>query len=468
MAHAQIEQAMMGLPQDIAAQAVVIGSNAVEMALLDSRASSDIDLAVPQDAFDYLSRQSEWESRTGWDNAPRLVKGDLDVGIGWGGTADYDGLKARSWRTARGLHVAGLADVYAFKQRRRSPADVADMNDIRRRLQDPEREPFEDRFIPHEIALARACLPEYLQEGAVAERAIRLAANGMFIVNTLYGHPQIGQANQITGELERSEYGVPATYHNGFWLERDARLLQAHLRAIGVSDSDQLLGLAIDPFTDAIYGGGRFKDNPAGHDELRSAELLRRHALAVGFSPGAAQRMHDITLDTTFDEATGTQRGTRAPDPLARGVVGVDLQTLALPTSVEATFHVAAEDGYSARFSPARILGRVMIEHDVQVFSTLDVLQALDELRHARPLGTPDDSPTAIQAFAARVYTNGSFGVDYAFPRDWTQDNLEMRRAHAQELHRLAAALLAGQSAVEAFLVDAKLHTAAMMTRFGE
>src|SRR6185503_16502856 len=105
--------------------------------------------------------------------------------------------------------------------------------------------------------------------------------------------------------LERPEFGVPATYHNGFGLVADAHRLQRHLHNIGAPARDRLLALAIDPYTDAIYGNGRYADNPEGHDELRSAELVRAHALHLGFGRDEANRMYTITLDTTFDEATG-------------------------------------------------------------------------------------------------------------------------------------------------------------------
>jgi len=282
-------------------------------------------------------------------------------------------------------------------------------------------------------------------------------------VYTLYGHPQIGQVNQIIGDLELPEYQVPAAYHNGFGLIDDARRLQEHLSAVNAPAGDHLLGLAIDPYTDSIYGHGRFSDNPEGHDELRSAALLRAHALQLGLSQEQADRMYAITLATTFDEATLSQRGKNSTDLLARGVVAVDLQPLAEPSSVETSIDVAIEDGFSRRYSAARTIGRVLCAHGARVRSTTDALLLIDRYADERPA---PDSPTVVQAFAARLAQNASFHGTHEYPVDWTHDNRSMRQDHADKLKDLSDRLLAGEiTAVEAHQ-EAKIHTHAMSTRY--
>lgn len=451
MAHERIEQAVLGLGRGISDEAVVIGNSAVGLALPEFRAPHDIDLAVSEEAFGYLRDQLGWEEAANDADNPRLLKGGFDISTGWGGSMDYDSLRTRSWRTKAGVRVAGLPDVYAYKHARHSAADVADTDAIRRRLQDPVQSPFAAEYIPHEVAAARGCLPEELQADPDAQAAILLAANGLHIVYTLYGHSQIGQANQIVGDLERPEFGVPATYHNGFELLRDARLLQQHLANINAPVRDRLLALAIDPYSDAVYGNGRVKDNPSGHDELCSAELLMNHALRLGFSPEEADRMYAGVMGTTFDEATGGQRGKASADPLVRGMVGVDLQTLAEPGSVRSTFDLAVEDGFSARYNVARTIGRVLCEHDVRVLSTVQALEEIDRYADAKPADAPD-GPTVMQAFSTRLAGNAGFHRLHRYPADWTLDNLPLRLEHADTLERLAALLLAREvTAVEAY-----------------
>lgn len=450
MAREQIEQMVFGLGRGMAEDAVVVGSGVIDLTIDGARGPRDTDVALPRGAFEYLRAQGGWEEIVGDDGEVSVIRRPgLDVGIGWGGTADYEGLRARSWQTGSGLRVAGLPDVYAYKQRRRSDGDMQDMQTIRDRLQGPDSSPLAARFIPHEVAAARACLPEELQDDPEAELAVLLAANGLHIVRTLYGHPQIDQANQIVGDLERPEFNVPATYHNGFGLEQDAMRLQAHMRNIGAPAHDRRLALAIDPYTDAFYGNGRFKNNPQGHDELRSAQLLRSHAQQLGFEADA-DRMHDVVLDTTFDEEAKTQRGTKSADPLARGVVGVDLDPLARPEIVATSFDVAVEDLFSARFSPARTIGRILTERGERVYSTAQALELIDRYAHERPADAPD-GPTAMQAFAARLAGNAGFIRSHQYPHDWTLDDPAERARSADKLEAISAELLAGQMAVDAY-----------------
>lgn len=465
MSHERVEQTVAELGRSIANEAVVIGSSAIACALPGFREPNDVDVAVPAEAFAHLREQPGWEEVWGMDGMPRLLKGKLDVGAGWGGPADYTELQARSWITENGVQVAGLPDVYAYKQRRMQKDDVADLQAVRTYLQDPARAPFSARQIPHELAAAWECLPAVAQDSPDAERAALLAANGMHIVYTLYGHPEIGQANQIIGDLEQLEFGVPATYHNGLGLVRDARALQQHLGNSGAPVSDRLLALAIDPYTDAIYGGGRFRNNPQGYDELRSAELLKGHALQLGYKPQEAERMHMVTLRTTFDEETGSQWGTHAADPLARAVTGVDLYPLARPESVGASFDLAVEDGFSARFSRVRTIGRVLGEKGARVYATVDGLRLIDHYADERPANVPD-GPTVKQALAARLDGNAQFHRRHQYPDGWTLDNPCLREDHALALERASADLLAGKTATEAYLNDAQIHAARMSERY--
>ncbi|HYH75137.1 MAG TPA: hypothetical protein VD735_04215 [Candidatus Saccharimonadales bacterium] len=441
-----VEQQVFGLGRGIEQEAVVIGSNAVQLALPGFQGAHNTDIAVSQEAFAYLQQQPDWEQTA--DGL--LMRDGMHVGTGWGDAMDYAGLQGRSWQTEAGVRVAGLPDVYAYKQRRGTAADVRDMAVIRDHLQGASHAPLAARCMPHEVAAAQQCLPEELHDHPQAAAAILLAANGLHTVYTIYGHPGIGQANQITGDLERPDFWVPATYHNGFGLIDDARALQRHLDNVGAPAHDRLLALAIDPFTDAVYGNGRPSDNPESYDELRSADLLRARALQFGFSKADAQRMHKVTLETAFDEATGTQRGKYAIDPLARAVVAVDLQTLSERDWLEQSIDLAVEDGCSARFNKARTLGRVLVEQGQRVYRTAEALECIDRYADAKPADAPD-GPTVIEYVARRLMGNGAFQRKHEYPAGWTLNNPQLRQRHADAVEILGARLLAREiTAVEA------------------
>lgn len=455
-----VEQQVFGLGRGVDQEAVVIGSQAVHLSLPGFRDPRDTDIAVSQEAFAYLRQQPDWEQL----DDGLLTRDGVDVGTGWGGVMDYAGLRGRSWQTDSGVRVAGLPDAYAYKQRRGTQSDVEDMSFIREYLQGADKGLLSAGLIPHEVAAATECLPEELRDHPQAAAAILLAANGLHTVYTVYGHPQIGQANAITGDLERPDFHVPATYHNGFGLLDDAKALQQHLINIGTSAHDHLLALAIDPFTDAIYGNGRHSDNPEGYDELRSASLLRARAEQAGFTEAEARRMHEVALATAFDEATGAQRGKHAADFLARAVVAVDLQTLSEPDCLEQSIALAVEDGFSARFNPARTLGRVVVERGERVYSTAQALELIDRFADAKPVNAPD-GPTVLEAFSSRLIGNGGFQRTYEYPADWTLNNPELRKRHARAIEALGTRLLNREiTAVEAGTLAAEYTAASIAT----
>jgi len=457
---ANILQLGRGLPE----AAVVVGSSALALTIDTSRNPHDIDLAVPDDAFAYLRSSQGWTETQQPDGSPRLTNGIFDVGTGWSDVTHSE-LKERSWTSPEGLVVAGLPDISAYKQARHSEKDQQDLEALRARLHNPQLPPLSSRVMAHEVKAVRACLPEAVQDDPEAQTALLLAASGLHTIYTLFGHPGIRRVGQIVGSLELAEYGVPAAYHNGFGVVQDLRQLQNHLTNIGASPQDRLVALAADASSDAVYGNGRFSDNPEGHDELLAANLLRERALLLGCDEYTASRMHAAILGTTFDEKTKAQRGKRSSDPVVRAVAGIDLQTLAEPDSVEQTLALAVEDGFSARYSRERVIGRVMLEHNVRVDSVVTALQAIDGLADVRPSDAPNGS-TVMQFFAGRLASNAGFQIGHEYPEGWTLDSPALRADHAAKLRKLGEKLATGRiSAVDAHEL-AQEHTIATAKKY--
>lgn len=457
-------------PQLIPA-AVIVGSHAMVAALGESlaRTPRNVDVSVDAQMYHILRGRPDWQEVVNLDNVPLLRHGAYMVGNGWG-RLTHEGLLERSWHrthvaSEEAVALAGLPDVYAWKQEKGRLIDAEDMARIRARLHDPSLPPLPAEIMPHELAQAVQCLPGHLREGAGEARsdawiASRLVANGLHTAYTLYGHPNIGRANQIIGELELPDYGAIATYHNGFGLIRDLHLLQRHLKNISAPDGDLLNALAADPYTDIVYGNGR------GKDERLSADLLYGHAMALGMDARRARRLREAVIATTFDEHTRRQAGAHHSDPLVRAVLGVDLQTLAEPESLEATFAIAFEDGVSARFSPDRPIGRVVAQYGVLIGSLAEGLMFMDEHLDERPAHVPN-AKTLREWMAWRLSGNADFHdpdntvVGHQYPSGWTLDNRTLRRAHARELRDISRFIAAGGTLAEAF-ARAHAHTEMM------
>jgi hypothetical protein len=430
------------LGEAVAAESVVVGSSAAYMALSgDIRSPRDIDLAVSPEAYAYLREQEGWQERQG-----QITNGAYDVGTNWGDQS-YEGVKQRSWQTEDGVRVASLSDITDWKNWHRGEAkDLADVQNIRDRLLDPTKPPLSNEVIADEIAIARSCLPEHLRHDPNAQVAVELTANGLATVRALYGDDRIGRPQPIIGDLEQREYGVAATYHNGFDLPEDMQLLQRHMGRIGASDDQRLEAMVADAYSDSVYGNGRRSDNPEGYDELRSANLLGAHAAAKGYDPAKVERHRQSVLGTGFDERTGQQAGRHHPDPVVRAVAGVDLQVLSEPESASCSVDLAIEDGISARFSPARTIGQAAMEQGVRISSTADGLRFVDEYPDLKPAGAPD-GPTLREAFGQRLAGNAGFAdpeTGYTYPDGWTLENRGNRAATARVLREMSSRVLSG------------------------
>jgi hypothetical protein len=415
-------------------EAIVVGSAAIRASLTELTARElspqDIDLAVSPEGYGYLRQQPDLREVRFPDGVTRLRTEDglFDIGIG-GQNVSHEELKQRSWGTT--INIAGLPDLSAWKQTRNLAKDRVHMQLMRTYLLDPTRKPFPAHMLPRELAIASTEKFNHPN----TDRARLLAANGLVRVFTLYGDRQIRRANQIIGKLEREEYRVPATYHNGFGVEKDMDTFQRQLKKRGASAGERTLALATDPYTDSNFGDDRI------NDERASAKLLYAHARALGFSRRDAERMRAMVIGTTFNEATGSQAGFDDADPLVREMTAVDLSPLS-EESLESAFDITAEDSMSARASKERIVGRVIVERNLRPTSTRDVLAAVDEYANARPRGARRDSPTALQALATRFGNGADFHENYQPPRGYLLDNPKRRSEKAARIREIRSKLM--------------------------
>lgn len=340
-----------------------------------------------------------------------------------------DALTVPAFTTALPSRYLGLLD--AGTERSRGEAAL-----IRDHLQNPAMPP----------------LPARVREHRDAPAALTLAACGAYITATLYGGPATGRPHRIIGDLEHAEFGVLASYHNGFGLAEAVTALYAHTVRAGMPTEEFLDALVAETYSDAVYGHGRRSDNPDGYDELRSAELVYAHALAAGYHPQRAARIRNAVLGTGFDEVTKTQAGWVDPDPVVQAVAGVDLATLASPGGVGAAMDLAVEDGMSARYRRDRVIGRALAEHGVRATSVPQVLAFIDAHPDYRP--RRDDGSAVPQTvrefFAQRLISNGAFTSAHRYPPTWTGDNLSQRERNARDSVALGEAIRDGEITVVA------------------
>lgn len=442
-------------------EAVVVDTAAAHFSMPEVVSMPDqVNVSLSEGAYRALREQDGWIEVAGAQGYTlQNANLQLTAGMGWE-HATHDQLLSRSWTIRNGLGVASLSDTYAAQQHRASEKDLHITEAIRKRLQDPEAVPTEKRQLAYEQAQVRLALPEYLHDHEDAEVAIHLAANALHAVGVQYGDARIGRVNQIIGELELPEYGVSAMYHNGFGTVEDLGMLQRHLTNIHATDEERLIALVADAYSDSVYGNGRQSNSPCSYDELRSSSLAVSHALQLGMRPETVERMRQAILGTTFSEQSGTQLGREDADSVVRAVAGIDLQVLSEPDSALRSFELAIEDGASARFSPARVLGKVAAEHGIRFVTKEEAFAFVDAYADYRP-SDAQDGPTVLESVAARLKGNAGFhdpSIGYKYPNGWTLENPAIRQNHAAFLRSVSEKMLSREITMAEGYQQALLH----------
>ncbi|MET8876874.1 GNAT family N-acetyltransferase [Nocardia sp. NPDC004604] len=358
------------------------------------------------------------------------------------------GMPSRTWLDGD-RRVAGLPDLYAALQESGTDEHLAAAHAIRERLLDPTRGPLPEPVITREFKDVRSILPERLRHDEASQPLIHLIANGLHIVRTLYGHKDIGRANAMYGLLEN---GCPATYHNGFELLEGLATLFKVMEAAGFSDRDALLSLALEAYSDAVYGNGRRSHvavNRGRFDELLSGELFHAHAgtLApvgdgVGISEDEADLVKEGIENTEFSEETKQQVGRDHPNPVVRYPVNADLGPLH-----EVNMDVVAEDMCALRADGTLAMVLEDVGVDIRkLTSTIAVLSMIDKYGHRHPnpfdkYGKPRPveatKQTVLQATAASMRGQARFRKNHRYGEGWP-DNRPRRLAAAAVYEVLA------------------------------
>jgi hypothetical protein len=435
--------------------AVVVDADAVDATLGETTAQSPQTTQVfaTQEAFNSLWEQG-WEVSRAADGTPIVTRDGVVVQANWG-TVPMEGAQERAWRTPeRGVPVAHLMDVYANALDSGTEAGRELATRVRERLQDPTKPPLPDHVMWRELAEARESMPEHLRDRWDARAAAKVAAHANFLVRATCGDARTGRVNQIVGNLELVEYNVPATYHDAskhtpetiHELHEAFDFMNAQDIAAGrpptFTEEDYIDVVVAEYGSDAIYGGGRRRDRPADHDELRSAQLAKAHLLDAGYPQPRAMRVGRVIYNTTFDEITGTQTGTYHFDPLVRLLTGSDLQTLSSSLGLKNLGDLTIEDLHSARDPISdRILGKVAFVAGVRIISTIQGKQFIDEYRDAKSPDAPG-GPSLIQALSNRYQRGVNFFTGYRYPIDYPLAHQGVREDNAAKAAEIAERLV--------------------------
>ncbi|WP_040789535.1 hypothetical protein [Nocardia paucivorans] len=484
---------------------VVVGAAAVSLTLEGTFGTGLVELSVPEWVYRRMAEHPEWvelppDSDEGQrmvggypaDHLPRrgagrpsLGWGRFRISVGWPGLVpvryrertgpdgqrrdpiSHEELRERAWRAEDGMRVAGLPDVYAWAQERDLPADVELAQTIKDALLHPTRSRFPARVLEDESAeiidilrtqsriVGKPFTEEALAGDPRIRRAVALIAEGVYTARTLYGDPRIGRANHLYGSFELREYQVGAFYHNGDLAEGLRAIVRNGLFQNG-GPEDILHAMCAAAWSDAVYGHGRRSDNPGGHDERRSAELLAARARLYGFDETVVAEMVRAVEATTFVETTKRQAAAFTDDLRQqqaavaagerRGIgqwnAGEDLHNLSSPEMVVDAIGLAVEDLMSKRAGEQRIFGRILARLGIRANYLPEALRLIDVYGAMRS-GAPDgDGMTVRTAFAAHlrgsaVFVDPDAAGGHRYPDGWLLGNRDMRRDHAVLLRRL-------------------------------
>ncbi|HSX17177.1 MAG TPA: hypothetical protein VLH86_03695 [Patescibacteria group bacterium] len=449
----------LGLPPE---SLVVAGSAAIETIVgSDVRRAQDIDLTVTPDVYRHLRNQPGMEEVTNPNDGYASLKGNgFDISTDWYGRSVAD--LQQGGYVKDGVYMAGLPDIYALKQERGLDKDNRDLQIIRDRVYGSTPLPL--AVVGNELTFVRGFMPEHLRE----RRELEVAANGLYVVRTVFGH-EGGTVRTYSGTVEQRQ--VPATYHA--WEhsalgardgQRNIDALEAARRAQGLPpqfDDDARVAEAVG-FTnhDVVLGHGRRAANPEGHDEKQSAELAVRHLEAVGVTnERVLEGTYATTIVTTFNEAKKAQDIDPSRGYVPNQEVGAgsdmsgfrreDARLNAVRLLVEDLSRVGA--GYDAPLN--RLVDQINADlpegaEPVRIRTTEDGLRLIDENPDfvVTKAGDPPITMTLREAAAMHLEGSGKFCGGYKFPESWVLGDPAVQAANARGMQEDAAAIRDGRA----------------------
>ncbi|WP_433599221.1 GNAT family N-acetyltransferase [Nocardia sp. CA-135953] len=523
----QVPAAPLGageLEGKLAEHGVVVGDAAVELAfgVRPPGVRDVVEVSVPEWLYDRLQRADGWSvapmeeqgdqglpldgrAAEHWPRhrgqRPVLARGRVRVSVGWHDVVSHEDLSDRSWRPGEdGMRVAGLPE-FTWSEQWGMDRYLPSAELIKKRMLDPNAAPLSEDVIQREIDEMTEILRSELADAGLEDqeirrllqrhrRDIRLLAEGVYISRTLYGDPSIGRANHLYDDnFERREFGVRAFYHNGMGIADGLRSILRNGMLQHADLGEIVLAMIAASWSDNVYGGGRYSDNPHAYDELKSAQLLYSRARSYGYAENIAAILAFAVNATGFDEVTKTQmimspgkvqelrerwhlsdEDFETAKRIAAWVAAEDLQPLSEPFSVVESMKLAFEDLMSRRASRSgsdRDFGRIVSKWNTRVN---DIEQALWLLRWFGSLRAGADE--LRQAYINRLRGSGGFShpdVSYGYrpPDGWLLGNRDMRRENAAKCWEIADRLESDPdyTPLDAYR-DAHLHAAQMEEKY--
>lgn len=413
-------------------EAVVVGSGPLDGVV---RTSHDLNLAVEESTYRGLRRLHDWEEMRSADGRPMLTRDGVEIAVGWGGATTQE-LRERGY-VEGGVHYAGLPDVYAWKQESGRDKDTDDLGLIRSRLYD---RPLPPAMVHRELAFIEAVKPADLPDHV----ALRVAANGLYIVRTIFGD-HTHRVHTYSGSIETGD--VVAAYHDFWHSANGAERISQHITkvnqgrlAVGQSvlftPADAYASIAGFSYHDSYMGDGRRSANPDGFDELRAARMVARHLELSGATEDhLPHKSYTGVLATAFNEQTKTQDidPARGNEHIQAALAGTDLGTFAEPTFALETLNLTIEDLTRVGAGFDRPLDRKSKELGIRITSIPQALAIID------------NDPALRSDFAKRLAGSAAFCKSYNYTQQWTLDRPTLRAANAGFMKELAEAIQNGR-----------------------
>lgn len=415
-------------------EAVVITGGALEGAGI--RDAQDVDLSVSAQAYKDLRETSGWiEGVSSVSGVALLSKDNVEVAADWGELSHAQVQEGAYKRFD--VSFAGLHTVYAQKEQLARPKDIEDLARIRTRLYESPLHPDHSR---QEQAFVKSLVPEYLYE----HPAVGLAANGLYLVRTIFGKKEDSPGFKLrmySGDIET--FPVLSTYHDYDHTAKGMarmpeQVMRANMRCLRLgraamySQLDLLALIAGYSYHDAKMGHGRQASNENAYDELQSAELVRRHAILCGIVEDAfPEKVYQGVRATTFNQTTNSQDvdWSRGHGHIQVGLAGTDLGEFAERLALLSSLKISIEDGFRV------IFGRPLGKRGDQVGNAYSMSEVVRMI---------DDDPELTKWFGNKLISSGTFCLNHVYPEHWMLDDVQQRMLNGENIIKMGRGILDG------------------------